>query len=154
MIMAAAGTALIAYMIKPVLDKIFIEKNEHLLYLLPFGLVGVYALKSLGGYLQAYYSAYIGQDIVRRLRDQMVKNVLSFEMDFFHRMRSGELISRSVNDIERVRNVVSSMIPMMIREVLTIIFLIIYIIYLNPKMALITLVFLPLAAKPLSMLAK
>ncbi len=154
MIFAAAGTALIAYMIKPVLDKIFIEKNDHLLYLLPFGLVGVYALKSLGGYLQAYYSAFIGQDIVRRLRDQMVQKVLSFEMDFFHSMRSGELISRSVNDIERVRNVVSSMIPMMIREILTIFFLIIYIIYLNPKMALITLIFLPLAAKPLSMLAK
>ena len=154
MIMAAMGTALIAYMIKPVLDKIFIEKNEHLLYLIPFGLVGVYTLKSLGGFLQAYYSAYIGQDIVRRLRDQMVTKVLGFEMDFFHNMRSGELISRSVNDIERVRNVVSSMIPMMLREILTIVFLIIYIIYLNPKMALITLVFLPLAAKPLSILAK
>ncbi len=152
--MAAAGTALIAYMIKPVLDKIFIEKNEHLLYLIPFGLVAVYTLKSLGGFLQAYYSAYIGQDIVRRLRDQMVTKVLSFEMDFFHKMRSGELISRSVNDIERVRNVVSSMIPMMLREILTIIFLIIYIIYINPKMALITLIFLPLAAKPLSILAK
>ncbi len=154
MILAAAGTALTAYMIKPVLDRIFIEKNEHLLYLLPFGLVGVYAIKSLGTYLQAYYSAYIGQDIVRRIRDKLVSRILSFEMRFFHEMRSGELISRTVNDVERVRNVVSSMIPMMIRELLTILFLIGYIIYLNPKMAFISLIFLPLAAKPLSMLAK
>jgi len=153
MIMAAAGTALTAYMIKPVLDRIFIEKNEHLLYILPFGLVFVYGLKSLGTYLQAYYSAYIGQDIVRRIRDRLVSNILSFEMNFFHQMRSGELISRTVNDVERVRNVVS-MIPVMIREILTIIFLIGYIIYLNPKMAFISLVFLPLAAKPLSILAK
>ena len=152
--MAASGTALTAYMIKPVLDRIFIEKNEHLLYILPFGLVGVYALKSLGTYLQAYYSSYIGQDIVRRIRDQLVGTILSFEMNFFHTMRSGELISRTVNDVERVRNVVSSMIPIMVREILTIIFLIGYIIYLNPKMAFISLVFLPLAAKPLSILAK
>ena len=154
MVMAATGTALTAYMIKPVLDKIFIEKNEHLLYILPFGLVAVYALKSLGTYLQAYYAAYIGQDIVRRIRDKLVSTILSFEIDFFHRMRSGELISRTVNDVERVRNVVSSMIPIMIREILTIIFLIAYIIYLNPKMALISLLFIPLAAKPLGYLAK
>ncbi len=154
MIMTAAGTALTAYMIKPVLDRIFIEKNEHLLYILPFGIVAVYALKSLGTYLQAYYSAYIGQDIVRRIRDKLVRRILSFEIGFFHTMRSGELISRSVNDVERVRNVVSGMIPIMMREILTILFLTGYIFYLDPKMALISVVFIPLAAKPLSILTK
>ncbi len=154
MVMTAAGTALTAYLIKPVLDRIFIEKNEHLLYILPFGIVAVYALKSLGTYLQAYYSAYIGQDIVRRIRDKLVRRILSFEIGFFHTMRSGELISRSVNDVERVRNVVSNMIPIMIRELLTIVFLTAYIFYLNPKMALISIVFIPLAAKPLSILTK
>ncbi len=154
MIMTAAGTALTAYMIKPVLDRIFIEKNEQLLYILPFGIVAVYAVKSIGTYLQAYYSAYIGQDIVRRIRDRLVDTILTFEIDFFHKMRSGELISRSVNDVERVRNVVSSMIPIMIRELLTILFLTAYIFYLNPKMAFISVIFIPLAAKPLSILTK
>ncbi|HHD84287.1 MAG TPA: ABC transporter ATP-binding protein, partial [Campylobacteraceae bacterium] len=154
MIMTAAGTALTAYMIKPVLDRIFIEKNAHLLYILPFGIVAVYALKSLGTYLQAYYSAYIGQDIVRRIRDRLVRHILSFEIGFFHTMRSGELISRTVNDVERVRNVVSGMIPVMLREMLTILFLTLYIFYLNPRMALISVVFIPLAAKPLSILTK
>ena len=154
MIMSSAGTALTAYMIKPVLDRIFIEKNEHLLYILPFGIVAVYALKSAGVYLQAYYSAYIGQDIVRRIRDRLVAKILSFEIGFFHTMRSGELISRSVNDVERVRNVVSSMIPVMIREILTVIFLTLYIFYLNPKMAFFALIFIPLAAKPLSILTR
>ncbi len=154
MIMTAAGTALTAYMIKPVLDRIFIEKNAHLLYILPFGIVAVYALKSLGTYLQAYYSAYIGQDIVRRIRDRLVRRILSFEIGFFHTMRSGELISRTVNDVERVRNVVSGMIPVMLREMLTILFLTLYIFYLNPRMALISVVFIPLAAKPLSILTK
>lgn len=154
MVMTAGGTALTAYMIKPVLDRIFIEKNEYLLYILPFGLVAVYALKSLGTYLQAYYSAYIGLDIVRRIRDRLVGTILSFEIGFFHKMRSGELISRTVNDVERVRHVVSFLIPIMIREMLTILFLTGYIFYLNPKMAFISVVFIPLAAKPLSVLTK
>jgi subfamily B ATP-binding cassette protein MsbA len=84
----------------------------------------------------------------------MLEKILSFEIDFFHKLRSGELISRTVNDIERVKLVVSNIIPHMLRETLTIVFLLGYIFYLNPKMALISIIFLPLAFKPLSILAK
>ncbi len=154
MIMAAIGTTATAYIIKPVLDKIFIEQNEHLLSLLPFGVVLVYLVKGGGSFLQVYYAAYIGQDIVRRIRDTLLGKILSFEMGFFHEYRSGELISRSINDIERIRQVVSDIIPMMIREILTIITLLLYVFYLNPKMAILAIIFLPLTAAPLSILAK
>ena len=154
MVMAAAGTTLSAYLIKPVLDRIFIEKNETMLYLLPLAVVIVYTIKGVGAYIQVYYTAYIGQDIVRRLRDQMIQKILSFEMAFFHTYRSGELISRTINDIERVRMVVSNMIPVMFREIFTILALLGYIFYLNPKMAILSLIFIPLAAKPLGILAK
>ncbi len=154
MILTAVGTASIAYMIKPVLDEIFINKDENLLYILPFGVVFVYALKGIGTYIQVYYTAFIGQDIIRKLRDKLLKQILTFEMDFFHKYRSGELISRTINDIERVRLVVSNMIPLMIREVLTIFALAIYLIYLDYIMAFFALFVLPLALKPLSVLAK
>jgi len=154
MVMAAAGTSLTAYMIKPVLDKIFIEKNEQMLYIVPFGLVLVYALKGFGKFIQVYYTSYIGQDIVKRLRQQMLSKMLEFEIDFFHKQRSGELISRTTNDIERVRNVVANMIPALLRESMTIIALLIYIISINPKMAFISLVFIPLTFYPLTRLAK
>ncbi len=154
MIMAAVGTAATAYMIKPVLDEIFIDKNEQLLYILPFVLILVLAVKSIGKYLQIYYASYIGLDIVKRLRDEMLEKILSFEMDFFHKYRSGELISRTINDVERIKLVVSNMIPHMLREALTIVILIGYIFYLNPKMAFFSIIFLPLAVKPLSKLAK
>ncbi len=154
MIAAAGGTALSAYIIKPVLDKIFIEKNEQLLYILPFALVFIYTFKSVGKYLQIYYASYIGLDIVKRIRDKMLNKILSFEMDFFHKYQSGELISRSINDVERIKLVVSNIIPHMLRESLTVIFLLGYVFYLNPKMAFISIIFLPLAMKPLSILAK
>lgn len=152
--MAAGGTALTAYMIKPVLDEIFINKDETLLYIVPFGLVVVYAIKGFGKYIQVYYTSYIGQDIIQKIRYEMLEKLLGFEISFFHSQRSGELISRTTNDIERVRNVVANMIPTFMREVLTIIILLGYVLYLNPKMALISLVFLPLSFKPLSILAK
>jgi subfamily B ATP-binding cassette protein MsbA len=84
----------------------------------------------------------------------MLEKILSFEMDFFHKFRSGELISRTVNDVERIKLVVSNMIPHMLREALTLVILMGYIFYLNPKMAILSVIFLPLAFKPLSILAK
>ncbi len=154
MILAAAGSAATAYLIKPVMDKIFIDKNEHLLYILPFAVVLVYFIKGAGKFVQIYYTAYIGQDIVKRIRNRMLENILNLDLSFFHKFRSGELISRSINDIERIRAVVSSMIPEMAREALTIIALIGYVIYLNPKLSFFALVILPLALWPLSKLAK
>lgn len=154
MILTAIATASIAYMIKPVLDEIFINKDETLLYILPFGVVFVYTLKGIGTYMQVYYTAFIGQDIIRKLRDRLLSKILTFEMSFFHQYRSGELISRTINDIERVRLVVSNMIPLMIREVLTIFALSGYLIYLDPIMAFFALIILPIALKPLSILAK
>jgi len=154
MILSAIGTTATAYIIKPVLDKIFIEHNEALLTLLPFAVVLVYIIKGGGGFLQVYYASFIGQDIVRRIRDKLLQKILSFEMDFFHEYRSGELISRSINDIERIRQVVSDIIPMMIRELLTIVALLGYIFYLNPKMAVLAIIFLPITGFPLSYLSK
>jgi len=154
MVLVAIGTTSSAYLIKPVLDKIFIQKSENLLYILPFAIVLVYFIKGLGTYLQSYYSAYIGQDIVRRLRDRLLKNILRFEISFFNENRSGELISRIINDIERVRSVVSNILPIMAREILTIVALLLYIFYLSPKMALLSIIFIPLTAKPISLLAK
>jgi len=154
MILSAVGTTATAYIIKPVLDKIFIEHNEELLTLLPFAVVLVYIVKGGGGFLQIYYASFIGQDIVRRIRDKLLQKILSFEMGFFHEYRSGELISRSINDIERIRQVVSNIIPMMIRELLTIVALLGYIFYINPKMAVLAIIFLPATGFPLSYLSK
>jgi subfamily B ATP-binding cassette protein MsbA len=154
MIMVALGTASSAAIIKPILDKIFIEKNEEMLYLLPLGIIILYTIKASGAFMQVYFSSYIGQDIVRRLRDRIVDTILSFEMGFFHEFRSGELISRSMNDIERVRQVVSATLPVMSREFLTILALLGYVFYLDPQMALLSIIFIPLTAKPISMIAK
>ena len=154
MLMAAGGSWGTAWVIQPVLDKIFVEKNQSLLYIVPFWLVMIYFCKGLGSFLQAYFTAYIGQDIVRRFREKLLKNLLNLDMKFFNDYRTGELISRNINDIDRIRSIVSSMIPEMTREAITIIGLVGLVIYQNPRLAFFALVILPLAAYPLSVLAK
>ena len=152
--LASGGTAVSAYLVEPVLNKIFVEKNETLLYLLPCAIIAIYLLKNIGTFMQAYFTAYIGQDTIRRFREKMVENLLTLDMKFFNDFRTGELISRTTNDIERIRSIVSSIIPELIRELVTIIGLLCVVIYQSPKLAFFALVVMPIAIYPISRLAK
>ena len=154
MIAAAIGSSASAYLVKPVMDEIFINKDKDMLKILPFLVVFMYLLKSLGRYVQTYYTQYIGHDIIRRLRDKMLNSLLNMDMGYFVKQRSGELISRITNDINRIRTVVANMIPSLLRESLTILALTGVVIYQSPKLALYFLVIMPLSLYPLSLLAK
>ncbi len=154
MIAVAVGTAGTAQLIKPVLDDVFINKDIEMLKLMPFLLVGVFTLKGVGKYIQTYYTSYIGQDVVRKLRDKLVLHLTYLDMNFFKTIHSGELLSRVTNDITRIQMVVANIIPDLIRESLTILALTGYVIYESPKLAFYFLIIMPLAIFPLSRLAK
>jgi len=154
MIAVAIGTAGTAHIIKPVMDDIFIKKDQHMLFVVPFALVMVFMLKGIGRYIQTYYTAYIGQDVIRKLREKLLSHITILDIDFFRKMHSGELLSRVTNDISRIQTVVANIIPELIREILTIAALGGYVIYQNPKLAFYFIVVMPLAIFPLSKLSK
>jgi len=154
MMAVAIGTAGTAQLIKPVLDDVFINKDEKMLALMPFLLVGVFTLKGIGGYIQTYYTSYIGQDVVRKLRNKLVSHLSYLDMEFFKSMHTGEILSRVTNDITRIQVVVANIIPDLIRESLTIVALTGYVIYESPKLAFYFLIIMPIAIFPLTKLAK
>jgi len=154
MIAVAVGTAGTAQIIKPILDDVFINKDMEMLKLIPFLLVGVFMLKGIGGYIQTYYTSYIGQDVVRKLRDKLVSHITYLDISFFKNIHSGEILSRVTNDISRIQMVVANIIPSLIRESLIVLALTGYVIYESPKLAIYFLVIMPLAIFPLSRLAK
>ncbi|HSR74010.1 MAG TPA: ABC transporter transmembrane domain-containing protein, partial [Sulfurovum sp.] len=154
MIAVAVGTAGTAQLIKPVLDDVFINKDREMLLLMPFFLIAVFALKGIGKYVQTYYTSYIGQDVVRKLRDKLVSHLTYLDMAFFRKTHSGEILSRVTSDIARIQAVVANIIPDLIRESMIVLALTGYVIYQNPKLAFYFLVIMPLAVFPLSKLAK
>ena len=154
MLLSAVGASASAYIVKPILDNIFVEKNLEALYLLPYAIVLVYAMKGGGKYIQVYFSALIGMDIIRKVRDRLLEQMLKLDISFFHKFRSGELISRNINDVERIRAVVSTMIPEIGRQSLTAIGLLAVVIYQSPKLSFFALIVLPLIILPLSIIAK
>jgi ATP-binding cassette, subfamily B, bacterial MsbA len=153
-VLVAASTAGITYLIRDVLDKIFIAKDRHALVLLPIIVVSLYLLQSVGRYAQAYQLAWIGEDIVRRIRNRLLDHVLGLDLAFFFGFRGGELISRVTNDIARIRYAVSQSVAVVARESLVIVALICVAIYQSPKLAFYGLVVLPAAAYPLLLIAR
>ncbi|CAA6805211.1 MAG: Phospholipid-lipopolysaccharide ABC transporter [uncultured Sulfurovum sp.] len=154
MFAVAIGTMGTAQMIKPLLDDIFVAKDSDMLILMPFIIIAVFSLKGVGQYIQTYYMSFIGLDVVRKLRDNLVTHLTYQDISFFQRMHTGEILSRVTNDIARIQNVVTKIIPDFIRETLTIVALTGYVIYESPKLAFYFLIIMPIALYPLSLLAK
>ena len=153
-ILVSLSTAGVAYAIQPLLDDIFINKDQEMLYVMPFFVIAIYTAQGFGKYIQAYYISFIGQDITRIVRDKLFAHVLTLDMDFFQKKHGGELVSRIINDINRIQQAVSNYVAEFLREVLTIFALIGLVIYHSPELAFYGLVVLPLAFYPLSLLAK
>lgn len=154
MLMAAAGTSGSAYIVDPVLKKIFIEKNEDMLYIMPLAVIAIYLLKDLGLYIQSYYVSYIGANILKELRAKVLENILKLDMAFFHKHRSGELMSRCTGDIGALQSIVSNIIPEFLRDLITVIGLLSVVIYQSPTLAFFALVVIPASLYPLSLFAR
>jgi len=143
-----------AHIMQPLMDNMFINKEERMLYIIPILLVGIYFLKSIGRYLQAVFTTYIGLHIVSRLREDLLDKMIRMDMEFLYANRSGELISRIVNDITRVQYFVSRMLPELVQESFTVIGLVGYVIYLNAELAFWALFVMPLIIVPLLKIAR
>ncbi len=154
MIAVAVGTAGTAHLLKPILDDIFINKDKEMLAWIPVMIIGIFALKSIGKFVQTYFTAYIGDDVVRKLRDRLTLHLMHQDIAYLNKMRSGELLSRITNDLTRIQNVVSVLLPAVMIKVMLIITLSGYIIYQSPSLAFYFLVIMPLALFPLQVLAK
>ncbi|MGB5965061.1 MAG: ABC transporter transmembrane domain-containing protein [Sulfurimonadaceae bacterium] len=153
-ILTVAATAGTAQIMQPLMDDMFIARDPEMLVYIPLMLIAIYFAKSLGRYLQSVFMSYIGLSMVTRLREVLLEKILHLDMQKIYANRSGEMISRVTNDIGRVQYFVSNMLPELVREVLTVVGLIAYVIYLSPELSFYALVVLPVVIYPLILIAK
>jgi ATP-binding cassette, subfamily B, bacterial MsbA len=141
-IVAGLGSAQ-AYMVKPLLDEIFFEKNATMLVLVPIGLVLLFLIKGIFHYSYTFLLKTSGQSIIRDLRKSIFQHIHSLPISFFNNTTTGELISRVISDVALIQNMVSRALVASLKDCLQIIGLVGVIFYLNWRMALISVVFLP-----------
>lgn len=148
MLLVAASSAVSALLIKPVMDDIFVKQDIEMLRLMPIVVVIVFFLRGLGDYGQEYYMNYVGQRIIKDLRDRLYERVMDLPLSFFQQERTGVLMSRITNDVNVIRSMVSTAVTSIVRHFFTILGLIVVVLYRDWKLALCALVILPIAFFP------
>ncbi|MDD5757480.1 MAG: lipid A export permease/ATP-binding protein MsbA [Desulfobulbaceae bacterium] len=146
-IVSAMGSAQ-AYIIKPLIDKIFITKDERMLNLLPFALIGVFLIKGVFYYTYTSLMDTTGQRIISDLRKRLFAHIHDLPISFFHNTPTGELISRIINDATLIQTAVSRSLIGVMKDLFQIFGLLGVVFYLNWRLAAISMIFLPLAVVP------
>jgi subfamily B ATP-binding cassette protein MsbA len=148
-LMISAATTTFGYLVRPVIDDIFIRQDTTGLLILPLLLVVVFLARGLGRYGQEYYLNYVGEDIIRRLRNQLYDRIQDLPIAFFQKERTGVLMSRITSDVNILKAMVSTVVNGSLRDTFTIIGLTVVIFYQNWRMAIIAFIILPAAYYPI-----
>lgn len=148
MLVVAATTSATAFIVKPVIDDIFISKNVFLLKLIPIIVIILYFLRGLAMYGQEFLMQYVGENIIRKLRDALYEKITDLQISFFHKERTGVLMSRITNDVSIIKNMVSTAVTGALRDSFTVVGLTGVIFYRDWRLAILAFVVMPLAYFP------
>jgi subfamily B ATP-binding cassette protein MsbA len=149
MALGAAATAANAWLMQPVLDDVFLKRDEAMLWLVPAAILTVAIVKGAAGYGQGVTMNYVGQGIISAVQMSMFSHLIRADLGFFHRTSTGKLISRFNNDANMMRAAVSTALTGMVKDSLTLIFLVGLMFWQDWLLALIAFFVFPLAVLPI-----
>lgn len=154
MIIVSSSTAIHAWMMQPVLDDIFLNKSSTMLLLLPIAIILISVIKGIASYFQSVLMNFIGFRIVADVQSEMFASIIKFDLSYFSENNSGTLISRFIADVGSLTRGVHSVITNIIKDILTIFFLILVMFYHDWKLALMAFVVFPISVLPIVKIGK
>ncbi|HSH88158.1 MAG: lipid A export permease/ATP-binding protein MsbA [Methylophilus sp.] len=135
-VLSTSNTAFLA-LIKKITDDGFVKASAQEMLLLPLMLFGLMAVRALAGFFSSYSLRIVARRVVEILRNQVFSKLLMLPVSFFDANSNGLLVSKLTYDIERLSNVVTRSALNVLRDVLTVIGLVAYMIYLDWKLTLV-----------------
>ena len=147
MVIYAIASALLAYLIRPILDSVLPHGND--LGTIAAAVVALSFVKGIGAYFSGYLMEDVGQRVVTDLRDRLYGHILGQSASFFTRNSSGQLLSRVSNDVGQVQRAVSETAGDMLRESLALVGYAVVLFYYDARLALVCLTGAPLVVYPL-----
>ncbi len=142
------------YMVKDLLDKIFIEQNRFYLYSLTIVVVFIFGIKGIFYYTYHFLLEKVGLSVIKDYRARIFEHIHIQPLSFFHNYPTGTLISRVVSDVTLMQQAVSSALVGILRDFFSVVVLMGVVFYLNWKLALFCFLILPVAAFPIIKFSK
>ena len=149
MAIVAAATAGNAWLMQPVLDEVFLNKNTKLLLLVPIAVMTIAIVKGLASYGESIYMEYAGERIISDVRYRLFSHLMNADLNFFHKNSSGKLISRFTYDVGLLRASVSTALTGIAKDTMTLIFLVALMFYQDWFLAIIAFFVFPAAVLPI-----
>ena len=140
MFIFAASDAAFAYLMKPMLDEGFIDRDPFMIQLVPLAIVGIFMVRMVAVFLRTYCMDFIGRSVINTLRQQMFEKLLTLTSSEYDQSSSGAMITRFSYDVEKIARAVSNSLTVFIQDSLRIIVLLCYMLWLNWQLTMIFLV--------------
>ena len=144
--LVAALTGAYAWLVRPVLDGIFIDKDTFLLNVLPLAILAVAVMKAAFSYGQNYLMNYVGNQVITDIRERLFLQLMRLPVRFHDSNTSGRLVSRVINDVNMMANAVVGVLKDLFQQGLTFLAMFGVILYQNWKLAAVSLLVIPISS--------
>ena len=145
-VMVAGSTSSIAWLLDPAIEKLFINKDQTLIYLIPIFIVIAFATKGLSLYTAKVLLINVAEEVKKSIQSDMVKALIKSDTKFIESKHSGKYISNLNFDVELIKNVLSINLLNLIKDSLTLVGLLSVMFYQNWKLSLVAIIMIPLAS--------
>ena len=141
----AGSTASIAYLLDPAIEKIFIEKDQTLIYLIPALIVVAFATKGISLYIARVLMIIVAEEVKMSVQKDMMKSLVSADTKYIENIHTGKFISKITNDVSLLNMLISTAVLNLFKDTLTLLALLSVMFYQNWKLSLIAIIMIPLA---------
>ena len=145
-ILVAGSTSSIAWLLDPAIEKIFIEKDQTLIFTIPILIIIAFATKGISLYLAKTTMIGVGEEIKKILQENMLKSFIEADTQFIENKHTGKYISNLTFDVSMITNLLTNALLNLFKDSLTLIGLLVVMFYQNWKLALIAIIMIPLAS--------
>jgi ATP-binding cassette, subfamily B, bacterial MsbA len=154
MALVAGATAANAWLMQPLMDRVFVERDEALLLAIPAAVIVLAVIKGFAGYAQSVWMTTVGQRIVADIQVKLFARLMGADLAYYHANPAATLISRFTNDAYLLRGAATNVLAGIGKEAVTAVFLVALMFYQDWLLALIALVAFPIAFRPMQRIGK
>ena len=154
MVISAGATGLHAWLVRPALDEVLIKGNKEMLFLIPIAIIIVTLIKGVATYTHSYQMSKVAHSIIAKLQKQMFEKLMYLNLKFYNDSKSGNLISRLINDTYYLRLAIVKSVTGVIKDVLVIFFLLGNMFYQSWTLTIFAFFAFPLAIWPIRKIGK
>ena len=153
-LLVAGSTSSIAWLLDPAIDKIFIQKDQSLLMLIPFLIILAFTTKGVSLYFAKVMMINVAEEIKKKLQIDMLSTLISADTQSIDEKHSGKFISNLTYDVLHITNLLSNGILNLFKDSLTLIGLLVVMFLQNWKLSLIAIILIPIASTAARSLGK